>query len=113
MPAVIVFLYVVGGTLVALGIRIISRRAFPGWMKGIWLWPLIRVTPPIAVLSGWAAVLVGAAAIATTFATFETAVTTAAVDGFALICAAAALLLIGYGTWLSRQPETGAHPPSA
>lgn len=111
VAASVVFLYVTGAAMIALGIRIISRQAFPGWMKGVWVWPLERITPRVAVFNGWAAVLVGAAAIAATFATYVTAINTSVVFALALICAAASLLLVAYSTWLSRRPEPGAMPP--
>lgn len=107
----VVLSYLLGAATVAIGIRTIGRRAFPAWMKGALLWPLIRITPTVAILHGWAAVLVGAAAIAYAFAPFALGLTSVGVYRFALICVTASLLLVLYATWLSRRPEPGSLPP--
>jgi predicted phage tail protein len=82
-------------------------------MKGIWLWPIVRVTPVIAVLCGWAMVLLAVAGVAGAFATFTTVMSSTAVYALALTSAAASLLLAGYATWLSRRRQTPSLPPRA
>ena len=111
MPAVtpdVVLFYLLGAAMIAFGIRIISRQAFPAWVTGSLLWPLIRVTPAIAALQGWAAVAVGAAAISYTLSGFVPERTW--LLGFGGGCAVVSLGLAFYSTWLSRRPA-GAPPP--
>jgi len=96
--------------MAAFGIRVISHRAFPGWMTGIWLWPIVRVTPAIATLCGWAMVLLGVAAVAGAFATFTTVLSSAAAYALALASAATSLLLAAYATWMSRRPQAPSLP---
>jgi hypothetical protein len=110
VPSDAVLFYLAGGMLIAFGFHIISRQAFPRWMTGIWLWPLIRISAAIVLLSGWASVLGGTAAISYTFARFVP-VGAAWLLGFGIACGATSLLLLLYATWLSRRPEPGAQPP--
>jgi hypothetical protein len=61
------FLVLVFG-LVALpfGVWLVRNSRLPAWMKGIWKVPLgDNLTPTVARLQGWAAVLVGAAGLVT------------------------------------------------
>ena len=101
------FLYLIGGALVAGGIHVIAHRAFPTWVRGGLLWPLITVTPAIAKLQGWASVLFGIAVLAFSFAPFTPAAAIGALQGLALVGAAAGSLLFAYSTWISRRPSTG------
>jgi len=110
-PTVLLFLYMIGGALVAGGIHVIARRAFPTWIRGGLLWPLITVTPAIATLQGWASVLFGIAVLAFSFAPFAPTAAIGALQGLALVGAAAGSLLFAYSTWISRRPRTGSIPP--
>ena len=104
MPGDVVVLLVIGLGALAFGVYCIANRAFPGWMTGAWLWPLERVTPWVAIFEGWAAVVVGAAALAYPFVVFapdrlRTALTEMTVGALML-----SLALVCLATWLSRRP---------
>lgn len=110
-PTALLFLYLIGGATVAGGIFVIAHGAFPSWVTGPLLWPLIRVTPSIAVLQGWASVAFGVAILAFSFAPFAPA---AAIGGLQLLAGAGGTggaLLFGYSTWMSRRPGAGSLPP--
>jgi len=98
-------MYVIGGVMCAGGIFIVAHRAFPSWLTGRLLWPLVVVTPLIASLQGWATLCFGIALLAFTFGPFAPAV---ALDGLRVLvgaAAAAGVVLFAYSTWLSRRPE--------
>lgn len=110
-PTALLFLYLIGGALVAGGIHVIARGAFPNWVTGRLLWPLITVTPAIAELQGWASVSFGVAVLAFTFAPFAPAPAVGSLLALAGVGAAAGSLLFGYSTWISRRPQAGSLPP--
>jgi FKBP-type peptidyl-prolyl cis-trans isomerase FkpA len=58
---------VLGGALtLPFGAWVIAKSRLPSWMRGIWKWPLgDNLSPEVAKLQGWAAVLAGAAALLT------------------------------------------------
>ena len=95
--------YVVGAALIAAGIYLVLRRDFPGWWQGRLLWPLVRVSPTISYLQGWAAVGLGLSILAITL----TAVAPGAIAGLLALLGIAAyvlsLLLYLFSTWLSRR----------
>lgn len=110
-PTVLVFLYLIGGAMVAGGIYVIAHSAFPSWIRGKLLWPLITVTPAIAMLQGWASVSFGVAVLAFSFAPFAPA---AAIDGLRALAGvgvAAGSVLFAYSTWISRRPQAPSLPP--
>ena len=91
--------------MTASGIFIVAHRAFPKWLTGGLLWPLVVVTPGIASLQGWATLSFGIALLAFTFGPFAPPV---ALDGLRALAAAGAasgIVLFAYSTWLSRRPE--------
>jgi FKBP-type peptidyl-prolyl cis-trans isomerase FkpA len=48
------------------GAWVIAKSRLPGWMKGIWKWPLgDNISPEVAGLQGWSSLLAGAAALLT------------------------------------------------
>ena len=51
-PTALLLLYLIGGAMVAGGIYVIAHGAFPSWIRGNLLWPLVTVTPAIAKLQG-------------------------------------------------------------
>src|SRR5256885_17259057 len=51
--------YVSGTVLIGAGLYLIMRGTFPAWWQRRFLWPLVRVTPGVAHLQGWAAVGLG------------------------------------------------------
>ena len=95
--------YVSGTVLIGAGLYLIMRGTFPAWSQRRLLWPLVRVTPAVAHLQGWAAVGLGISILAIVF-------TSVAPDGIAgiLVVAAMAAYLVGlvlflFSTWLSRR----------
>jgi hypothetical protein len=110
-PLALTFLYVIGGAMVAGGIYVIGHSAFPAWIKGRLLWPLITVTPVIATLQGWASVSFGVAVLAFSFAPFAPAAAMGGVQALAAAGVAAGSLLFLYSTWISRRPTAGSIPP--
>ena len=95
--------YVSGTVLIGAGLYLIMRGTFPAWWQRRLLWPLVRVTPPVAHLQGWAAVGLGISILAIVF-------TSVAPDGISgiLVLGAMAAYLVGLvlyvvSTWLSRR----------
>jgi len=104
-PLALALLYGIGGVMCAGGIFIVAHRAFPRWLTGRLLWPLIVVTPVIASLQCWATLCFGIALLAFSFGPFDP---TVALDGLRVLAGAAAaagVVLFAYSTWLSRRPE--------
>lgn len=96
--------YVSGTVLIGAGLFLIMRGTFPAWWQRRFLWPLVRVTPAVAHLQGWAAVALGSSILAIVF-------TSVAPDGVGgiLVAAAMAAYMVGLAffvisTWLSRRP---------
>jgi hypothetical protein len=110
-PLALVLLYLIGGVLTAGGIFIVGHRAFPAWLTGRLLWPLVVVTPAIATLQGWATLAFGVALLAFTFGPFAPDVTMAGLRALAAAGAAAGVILFAYSTWLSRRPGAESLPP--
>jgi FKBP-type peptidyl-prolyl cis-trans isomerase FkpA len=55
-----------GASTIPFGAWVLAKSRLPSWMKGIWKWPLgNNLSPEVAGLQGWAAVLAGAAALLT------------------------------------------------
>jgi len=110
-PTALLFLYLIGGAMVAGGIYAIAHRALPSWIRGSLLWPLVTVTPAIAVLQGWASVSFGAAVLAFSFAPFAPA---GAIEGLRVLAGvgvATGAVLFAYSTWISRRPQAPSLPP--
>jgi len=101
--------YVSGTVLIGAGLYLIMRGTFPAWWQRRFLWPLVRVTPGVAHLQGWAAVGLGGSILAIVF-------TPVAPDGIAgiLVLAALAAYLVGLvlfvvSTWLLSAARSPAH----
>jgi len=95
--------YVSGTVLIGAVLYLIMRGTFPAWWQRRLLWPLVRVTPAVAHLQGWAAVGLGISILAIVF-------TSVAPDGISgiLVLGAMAAYLVGLvlyvvSTWLSRR----------
>ncbi len=59
-----VVLVLCSATSIPFGAWVIAKSRLPSWMRGIWKWPLgNNLSPEVAGLQGWAAVLAGAAAL--------------------------------------------------
>ena len=110
-PFALTFLYAIGGAMVAGGIYTIAHGAFPAWIRGRLLWPLVTVTRTIAILQGWAAVSFGTAVLAFSFAPFAPAAAIESLQVLALVGCVAGSVLFAYSTWISRRPATGSLPP--
>ena len=98
--------YVSGACLIGAGLYLILRGSFPAWWQRRLLWPLVRVTPRVSRLQGWAAIGLGASILAIVFSS----VVSESVAGILVLVALAAyligLLLFLFSTWLSRRPAS-------
>jgi len=96
--------YVAGALLIGAGLYLVIRGKFPGWWARRFLWPVVRVTPTVARLQGWAALGAGASIVAIVFS----GVAPERVGGILVLAAIAAyvvaVLLFLFSTWLSRRP---------
>ena len=104
-PLALVLLYLIGGAMAAGGIFIVAHHAFPTWLTGRLLWPLVAVTPAIASLQGWATLCFAIALLAFAFGPFAPGLALAPLRVLAGAAAAAGVILFAYSTWLSRRPE--------
>lgn len=95
--------YVAGGALLGAGLYLTRQDDFPGWWQDWMLWPLVRVTPRVTHLQGWAAVALGVSILALGF----TPVVPEIVGGMLVVLAVLAYVvgvaLFGYSTYLSRR----------
>lgn len=98
--------YVSGAVLVGAGLYLIMRGTFPAWWQKRLLWPVVRVTPRVAHLQGWAAIGLGASILAIVFSNVVS-------ESFAglLVLGAMAAYVIGLclfllSSWLSRRPAS-------
>lgn len=96
--------YVAGSLLIAAGLYLVLRGSFPGWWRERLLWPLVRVTPRVSHLQGWAAVALGVSIIALVFTTVASELLGAALVVLALVAYLGAVVLYLFSTWLSRRP---------
>jgi hypothetical protein len=110
-PLTLVLLYGIGGAMIAGGVFTITHQAFPSWVSGPLIWPLITVTRLIATLQGWAAACLGVAVLAFTFGPFAPPPALGGLRGLATAGAGAGLLLFVSSTWISRRPRPGSLPP--
>jgi hypothetical protein len=97
------FAYAVGGPLMAIGLYIVLRGAFPAWWLEWMLWPVKHVTPGIARLQGATVIGLGASIVAIGLSMWVSEFV-----GGLLVVLAIAIYLIGaglyvYSTWLSRR----------
>ena len=96
--------YVAGSLLIAAGLYLVLRGSFPGWWRQRLLWPLVRVTPRVSHLQGWAAVALGISIIALVFTTVVSELFGGALVVLALVAYFGAVVLYLFSTWLSRRP---------
>lgn len=117
MPSValltLMLLYAIGGAMVAGGIFIVTHHAFPAWVKGALLWPLVLVTRSIATLQGWATVCFGVSVLAFSFGPFAPPLALGGLRALAVATAAGGIALFAYSTWLSRRPGPDSVPPGS
>jgi Zn-dependent protease len=96
----------VGGTgLIGAGLYLVMRGNFPEWWRQRLMWPLVRVTPRVAHLQGWAAVGLGISILAIVFTTVAPDLLAGILTAFAFIAYLAAVALFLFSTWLSRRPS--------
>jgi hypothetical protein len=96
--------YVGGTMLIAAGVYLVMRGTFPAWWQRRLLWPLVRVTPTVAHLQGWTAIVLGASILAIVFTTIAPMVVSGFLVLFALAAYLVGVVLFLFSTWLSRRP---------
>ena len=96
--------YVGGTVLIAAGVYLIMRGTFPAWWQRRLLWPLVRVTPTVAHLHGYAAIVLGISVLAIVFTTVAPMVVAGFLVIFALAAYLVAVVLFLFSTWKSRRP---------
>ena len=101
--AFLVITYVFGVAMFAMGLFLIGRRDFPAWMKGVWLWPLARVTPRVTHLQGWAALAVGTSVMAMGLGALLQNTTGGILVAVGIACYLLGAVLFVYSTFLSRR----------
>ena len=90
---------------VGFGIWLLARSTFPGWMKGIWKWPLGDCSSPQLVhLMGWSSLLVGVACVPTAYveSTWDRSTATLLSAMVAMFFAGGSLFAWSWGFFLSR-----------
>ena len=81
--------------MIGFGMWLLVKSALPGWVRGIWKWPLgDQAESQVARLMGWSAVLVGAACMPTAYVEVTWERSTAF-----FLAAIAAMFLAGAGTF--------------
>jgi hypothetical protein len=96
--------YVGGTVLVGAGLYLVMRGNFPAWWRQRLLWPLVRVTPRVSHLQGWAAIGLGISILAIVFTTVAPSVVAGILVVFAMLAYLLAVGLFLFSTWLSRRP---------
>ena len=96
--------YVGGTMLIGAGLYLVLRGNFPAWWRRRLLWPLVRVTPTVSHLQGWAAIGLGVSIIAIVFTTVAPEVVGGVLVLLAMACYLVGVALFVFSTWLSRRP---------
>ena len=96
--------YVGGTMLIGAGLYLVLRGNFPAWWRRRLLWPLVRVTPTVSHLQGWAAIGLGVSIIAIVFTTVAPEVVGGVLVLLAMACYLVGVGLFVFSTWLSRRP---------
>jgi hypothetical protein len=96
-----------GGTfLIGAGLYLVRRGTFPAWWRQRLLWPLVRVTPRVSHLQGWAAVALGVSILSIVFTTVASDLLAGILVLVALVTYLAGAALYVFSTWLSRRPAS-------
>lgn len=95
--------YVLGGALVGAGIYLMRRDEFPSWWRRWLLWPLIRVTPQVTHLQGWAAMSLGLSVLAIGFTPIVPEIVGGVLVLLAILAYVVAAVLFGYSAYISRR----------
>ena len=96
--------YVGGTMLIGAGLYLVMRGSFPAWWNRRLLWPVVRVTPRVSHLQGWAAVGLGVSILAIVFTTVAPEVLAGALVAVAIAMYVLSVLLYLFSAWLSRRP---------
>lgn len=95
----------VGGTfLIGAGLYLVMRGTFPSWWQRRLMWPLVRLTPRVSHLQGWASVALGVSILAIVFTTLAPSTVASALALIAFAAYAGGVALYLFSTWLSRRP---------
>jgi hypothetical protein len=100
------FAYVVGAALAAVGFFLTRQEAFPGWWRPWMMWPLVRQTPHVIHLMGWAGVALGGSILAIGFTPLVSEVLGGVLVLLAMLAYLAGVVLFAYSTYLSRRPTS-------
>jgi hypothetical protein len=95
--------YVAGTALIAAGVYLVMRGAFPAWWSRRLTWPLVNVTRRVSHLQGWASIALGISIIAIVFTTAAPEMIAGLLVLFALVAYVIAVALYLFSTWLSRR----------
>ncbi len=95
--------YVGGTALIGAGLYLVLRGNFPSWWRRRLLWPLVRVTPTVSHLQGWAAIGLGVSVIAIVFTTVAPEVLAGILVLLAIALYVVGVALFLFSTWLSRR----------
>ena len=95
--------YVLGGALLGAGLYLTRQESFPSWWRAWMLWPLVRVTPRVTHLQGWAAVGLGVSILAIGFTPIVPEIVGGVLVLAAMVAYLAGAVLFVYGTYLSRR----------
>ena len=93
-----------GILLIGAGLYLVLRGTFPAWWRQRMLWPLVRVTPHVAHLQGWAAVALGISILSIVLTTVAPALVAGVLVVFAFVAYLGGVALYLFSTWLSRRP---------
>ena len=96
--------YVGGTVLIGAGLYLVMRGSFPNWWGQRLLWPLVRVTPTVSHLQGWAAIGLGASILAIVFTTVAPDLVAGILVVLAMAAYVVGVALYVVSTWLSRRP---------
>jgi hypothetical protein len=96
--------YVGGTMLIGAGLYLVMRGTFPAWWRQRLLWPLVRVTPTVSHLQGWAAIGLGVSVIAIVFTTVAPMVVAGILVLLAMVSYLVGVAFFLFSTWLSRRP---------
>ena len=95
--------YVLGAAMLWIGFYLIRHATFPAWWRRWMLWPLVRVTPSVTHLQGWAGIALGASILAIGFTPVVPALAGGMLVILALVGYLTGVVLFLYSTYLSRR----------
>ena len=103
LQALSVLALALGLAAIPFGIYLLRASRLPGWMKGIWKWPLgDNVTPATIHLMGWSGVLVGLSAVLAFTAVWSPRVPSILVGLIAMFFAGASTFAWAWSVAISR-----------